>query len=94
MQFNEMLPRDFILFSFSTLLSSKGKISGMIAMNLMGAICGGLLEYNSMYFGFRFLYLVAMGCYILAFLSELVLSKEDSEESPVASRTLRHESVT
>lgn len=88
------LPLLFSGIVFSTLLSSKGKISGMIAMNLMGAICGGLLEYNSMYFGFRFLYLVAMGCYILAFLSELVLSKEDSEESPVASRTLRHESVT
>jgi spermidine synthase len=40
-----------LLFSgvvFSTLLSGKGNVSGMMAMNLLGAICGGLLEYNSM----------------------------------------------
>jgi hypothetical protein len=66
-----------ILFSgivFSTLLSSKGHISGIIAINLLGAIFGGLLEYNSMYFGFRFLYLIAMGCFLLAFVSDLPLS--------------------
>jgi spermidine synthase len=71
-----------LLFSgvvFSTLLSSEGQVSGMMAMNLLGAICGGLLEYNSMYFGFRSLYLVAMGCYILAFLSEFALMKKDTE---------------
>jgi hypothetical protein len=27
---------------------------------------GGLMEYNSMYFGFAFLYLLAMGFYFLA----------------------------
>jgi hypothetical protein len=69
-----------LLFSgvvFSTLLSSKGQVSGIMAMNLLGAICGGLLEYNSMYFGFRSLYLVAMGCYILAFVSEFTFAKRD-----------------
>ena len=60
---------------FSTLLSNKGQVSGIIASNLMGAICGGLLEYNSMYFGFRSLYVVAMGCYLLAFASDLVFVK-------------------
>jgi len=43
-----------LLFSgivFSTLLSNKGQVSGIMASNLLGAICGGLLEYNSMYFG-------------------------------------------
>jgi len=60
---------------FSTLLSqSKGPISGAMAMNLLGAICGGLLEYNSMYFGFRSLYVVAMVCYFLAFVSDLAFS--------------------
>jgi multisubunit Na+/H+ antiporter MnhF subunit len=71
-----------ILFSgivFSTLLSSKGQVSGMVAMNLLGAICGGLLEYNSMYFGFRFLYLVAMVCYLLGFLTDLILQKKAVE---------------
>ena len=43
----------------------------------LGAICGGLLEYNSMYFGFQFLYLFAMGCYVLAFVSEFALSIKD-----------------
>jgi hypothetical protein len=47
-------------------------------MNLLGAICGGLLEYNSMYFGFRFLYLIAMGCYILAFVSDWALSEKSA----------------
>jgi hypothetical protein len=74
------LPLLFSGILFSTLLSSKGQISGMVAMNLLGAICGGLLEYNSMYFGFRFLYLIAMGCYLLAFFSELALRKRDIDE--------------
>ena len=68
-----------LLFSgivFSTLLSGKGKVSGMMAINLLGAICGGLLEYNSMYFGFRSLYVVAMGCYVLAFASEMVFNRK------------------
>lgn len=60
---------------FSTLLRSRGAISGMMAMNLLGATCGGLLEYNSMYFGFQFLYLLAAGLYAGALLSELVASK-------------------
>jgi hypothetical protein len=40
-------------------------------MNLLGAMCGGILEYNSMYFGFRFLYLLAIGLYAAALLSGL-----------------------
>jgi hypothetical protein len=64
---------------FSTLLSTTEPISGAMAMNLVGAIVGGLLEYNSMYFGFRALYLIAMICYVLAFLSELVLANKDAE---------------
>ena len=67
-----------LLFSgivFSTLLTTKGNVSSTMAMNLLGAICGGLLEYNSMYFGFQWLYLAAMGCYILAFLSDLALTR-------------------
>ena len=63
---------------FSTLLlSSKGEVSGMMAMNLLGAMCGGLLEYNSMYFGFQSLYLLAMGCYLLAFASDLLFRNRE-----------------
>lgn len=42
-----------------------------MAVNLLGAMCGGLLEYNSMYLGFRALYLIAMGLYAAAFLWDL-----------------------
>lgn len=70
---------------FSTLLSHKGQVSGIMASNLLGAMCGGLLEYNSMYFGFRSLYIIAMGCYFLAFICELVYvrsAKESTEPAP------------
>jgi len=77
-----------LLFSgivFSTLLSTRGQVSGIMAANLLGAICGGLLEYNSMYFGFRSLYLVAMVCYLIAFASELpFFNKKVAEVSAVA----------
>jgi spermidine synthase len=63
---------------FSTLLKGKGEISGMMSANLFGAMCGGLLEYNSMYFGFRFLYLLAAGLYVLAFGWELLRGRLES----------------
>ncbi|MBZ5498461.1 MAG: hypothetical protein LAP85_18840 [Acidobacteriia bacterium] len=58
---------------FSTLLANTGRISGVMAVNLLGAMCGGLLEYNSMYFGFQSLYWLAIGLYLAAFLSSTVL---------------------
>jgi len=64
---------------FSTLARSRGAISGIMAMNLLGAMCGGLLEYNSMYFGFQFLYLLAAGLYVAAFLSETIAFKSKVE---------------
>jgi hypothetical protein len=73
-----------LLFSgilFSTLLSSRGQVSAMIAMNLLGAICGGLLEYNSMYFGLRWLYAAAMISYLLAFLSDLIFKTKKAEDT-------------
>ena len=77
------LPFVFSGIVFSTLLSStKGQVSGAMAMNLLGAICGGLLEYNSMYFGFRSLYLVAFVCYLLALLSDLALTSPRGAPSP------------
>jgi hypothetical protein len=32
-------------------------------MNLLGAMAGGVLEYNSMYFGFQSLYWLAIALY-------------------------------
>jgi SAM-dependent methyltransferase len=65
-------PMFFSGILFSTWLRSRGTISGMMAINLLGAMCGGLLEYNSMYFGFQFLYILAAGLYVAAIVSELV----------------------
>jgi hypothetical protein len=73
-----------ILFSgivFSTRLSVERRISGIMAMNLMGAIVGGLLEYNSMYLGFQALYLLAMVCYVLAFVADWVLVRKDISDA-------------
>jgi SAM-dependent methyltransferase len=88
------LPLLFSGIVFSTLISSRGQISGMIAMNLLGAVCGGLLEYNSMYFGFQFLYLVAMVCYFLAFVSGMALPKSGFQELPATSTTIGHETAS
>ena len=71
------LPLLFSGIVFSTLLSNTKQISGIIAMNLLGAICGGLLEYNSMYFGFRALYVMATVCYLFAFLSGLAFKRRE-----------------
>lgn len=60
---------------FSILLKSKGNIAGAMALNLFGAMCGGMLEYHSMYFGFQFLYWSAIGLYGLAFLSTSVFRR-------------------
>lgn len=65
-----------MLFSgvvFSTLLAlRRAALAPAMAANLLGAMCGGLLEYNAMYFGFRSLHLVALAFYAAAFLYTLV----------------------
>ncbi len=80
-------PMFFSGIVFSTLLKSQGEISGMMAMNLFGAMCGGLLEYNSMYFGFQFLYLMAAGLYLLAFLWQFAGFKTESVPLKAVSAT-------
>ena len=67
------VPMFFSGIAFSSLLAGTGDISGALAMNLLGAMCGGLLEYNSMYFGFQFLYWMAMGLYGSALVSNLLV---------------------
>jgi hypothetical protein len=46
-------------------------ISRIMAYNLTGAMVGGVLEYNAMYFGYAFLYLLAFVIYALAFSTSL-----------------------
>lgn len=60
---------------FSTLLKSSQDVSGAMASNLIGAMCGGFLEYNSMYFGFLFLYWIAIAIYGAAFIATLVRTR-------------------
>lgn len=63
------LPLFFSGIVFSSLIGrSDVNISTALAYNLMGALFGGLMEYNSMYFGFAFLYLLAIGFYFLAWM--------------------------
>jgi hypothetical protein len=59
-------PMFFSGIVFSTLLRGRQAIAAVMAANLSGAMLGGLLEYNSMYFGFRFMYLLALTFYALA----------------------------
>lgn len=62
------IPLFFAGIVFSSLIGNPQiNISTAFAYNLMGALFGGVMEYNSMYFGFAFLYLLAMGLYFLAF---------------------------
>jgi spermidine synthase len=68
---------------FSTLISGTDALAGAMALNLLGAMCGGLLEYNSMYFGFQFLYWLALALYLAAALSSLALR----EGAATAART-------
>ena len=63
------IPLFFSGIVFSTLIGrAKINISTALAYNLLGALFGGLMEYNSMYFGFAFLYLLAIGFYFLAWM--------------------------
>src|SRR5215471_3809969 len=66
------IPLFFSGMVFSTLIGKPSiNISTALAYNLMGALFGGLMEYNSMYFGFAFLYLLAIGFYGLAWIFSL-----------------------
>ncbi len=61
------IPLFFAGMIFSTLIGrSQTDISTALAYNLIGALFGGVMEYNSMYFGFAFLYLLAAAFYSLA----------------------------
>jgi hypothetical protein len=60
-------PMFFSGIVFSTMLAARGAIAGVMAANLLGAMVGGVLESNSMLFGFQSLYLIAGVLYALAF---------------------------
>ncbi len=64
------LPLFFSGFAFSSELQRSASVAVALSSNLLGAMFGGLLEYNSMYFGFRALYILALSMYGLAFVKK------------------------
>ncbi|MBS1957368.1 MAG: hypothetical protein JST89_24495 [Cyanobacteria bacterium SZAS-4] len=61
-----------IVFSgviFSILLSKVEDIGSAMSMNIIGALCGGLLEYNALYLGYESLYYFAIAIYLMALVS-------------------------
>jgi spermidine synthase len=69
------LPFLFSGVVFSTELARSSSVAAALSANLLGAMLGGLLEYNSMYFGFRSLYVFALALYGLALISSLIVRK-------------------
>tara|TARA_E500000178_G_scaffold180866_1_gene179590 strand:- start:222 stop:2627 length:2406 start_codon:yes stop_codon:yes gene_type:complete len=63
------LPVLFSGLAFSRELIKSGSTANTLSCNILGALVGGLLEYNSMYFGFKFLYLLAFFSYLMAYIS-------------------------
>jgi hypothetical protein len=60
-------PLFFSGMAFSSELDQHSEVPAALSSNLLGAMVGGFLEYNSMYFGFRSLYVIALTMYALAF---------------------------
>ena len=82
------LPLFFAGLAFSSELKNASSVGAALSSNLLGAMLGGCLEYNSMYFGYRSLYVLALALYALAFLSSLLSRrKAASTAPPVAAAT-------
>ena len=62
------IPIFFSGLAFSRELTFEKTISVALSSNILGAMFGGLLEYNSMYFGFRSLYFIGFLMYLMAFI--------------------------
>ena len=71
------LPIFFSGFAFSNELRKTSSLPIAFSSNILGAMMGGFLEYNSMYFGFRSLYIFALLMYMIAFISSLKLGKKE-----------------
>jgi hypothetical protein len=60
-------PLFFAGLIFSSELQLGGEIGAVLCANLFGAMLGGFLEYNSMYWGFSSLYPLGLALYAAAF---------------------------
>jgi spermidine synthase len=66
------LPLFFSGLIFSAEMESASSVAAALGSNLIGAMLGGCLEYNSMYFGYRSLYVLAIVIYGLSMVVSLV----------------------
>ncbi len=72
------MPLFFSGMAFSILFARVNDVASAMSMNLLGAMLGGLLEYNAMYFGYKALYLIALGIYAIAFVLSFIDSKKEA----------------
>ena len=61
-----LLPIFFANLIFSNHFSHQNNAEISFGLNMIGAICGGLLEYLSMLYGYHFLLYMIGACYFLA----------------------------
>lgn len=78
------LPLFFAGLAFSMELKNAPSVGAALGSNLLGAMLGGCLEYNSMYFGYRSLYVLALALYALAFASSLLARRRQPAPAPAA----------
>jgi hypothetical protein len=62
------VPLFFSGMLFSQIFATRLEPTTSLGYNLMGSICGGLMEYSSMALGTKNLYLLALVLYFLAFM--------------------------
>ncbi len=69
------IPLFFSGFAFSAELKKSDSVATALYSNLLGSMLGGFLEYNSMVFGFRSLYIFAFIMYGFAFWGSMRTNK-------------------
>jgi len=69
-------PLFFAGLIFSSQLAKSGGIADALSANLFGAMIGGFLEYNSMYWGLSSLYPLGLAIYALAFVATFFQGKQ------------------
>ncbi|HZN65384.1 MAG TPA: hypothetical protein VFB66_08780, partial [Tepidisphaeraceae bacterium] len=83
------LPLFFAGIAFSTELVRSTSVAVALSSNLLGAMVGGCLEYNAMYFGYRSLYVLALVIYAAALVSSLWGGKRTGAAIPVAAENAK-----
>lgn len=63
------LPIGFAGIIVATLLARSATPAMALGSNLIGAVLGGILEYSSMFLGLKFVVILALLCYVGAFVS-------------------------